>query len=102
MVPHDQLFAGIPPAFSPTLDFPTSCATMSYIMSTLTIRIPDDLRRELQRLSRQQDRPVSEVVRDSLRRYLAAERFRALRKKTLPFAEAQGFLTDDDVFKAIS
>jgi hypothetical protein len=42
------------------------------------------------------------VVRESLRRYLAAERFRALRKKTLPFAEAQGFLTDDDVFKAIS
>ena len=75
---------------------------MSYIMSTLTIRIPDDLRRELLRLSRQQERPVSEVVRDSLRRYLAAERFRALRKKTLPFAEARGFLTDDDVFKAIS
>ena len=71
-------------------------------MSTMTFRIPEALRKELEALCRQQSRPASEVVRESLRRYLAAERFRALRKKTLPFAEAQGFLTDDDVFKAIS
>ena len=45
---------------------------------------------------------LSAVVRDSLQRYIAAERFQELRKKTLPFAEAQGFLTDEDVFKAIS
>jgi predicted transcriptional regulator len=71
-------------------------------MSTLTIRIPDPLRRELEKLSRRQNRAVSELVRDSLRRYVAAERFAALRKNTLPLAEAQGFLTDDDVFKAVS
>jgi predicted transcriptional regulator len=71
-------------------------------MSTMTFRIPEALRQELETLCRQQSRPASEVVRESLRRYLAAERFRALRKKTLPFAEAQGFLTDDDVFKAVS
>jgi predicted transcriptional regulator len=71
-------------------------------MSTLTIRIPDPLRRELERLSQQENRPVSEVVRDSLRRYVAIQRFQRLRKKTLPFAEAQGFLTDEDVFKALS
>jgi len=33
---------------------------------------------------------------------VAVERFQKLRKKTLPFAEAEGFLTDEDVFKAIS
>jgi predicted transcriptional regulator len=71
-------------------------------MSTLTIRIPDPLRRELEKLSRQENRPVSEVVRDSLRRYVAIQRFQSLRKKTLPFAEAQGLLSDEDVFKAIS
>jgi len=75
---------------------------MSYSMSTLTIRIPDPLRRELEKLSRQEKRPLSDVVRDSLRRYVAAQRFQTLRKKTLPFAEAQGYLTDEDVFKAIS
>ena len=71
-------------------------------MSSLTIRIPETLRRKLDKLSRDKQQPVSDLVRDSLRRYVALERFRELRKKTMPFAEAQGFLTDDDVFKAIS
>jgi predicted transcriptional regulator len=71
-------------------------------MSNLTIRIPEDLRKELKSLCKQQHRPASEVVRESLRRYIAAEKFQALRRKMLPFAEAQGFLTDEDVFKAVS
>jgi len=71
-------------------------------MSNLTIRIPKTLREELKALSARQQRPTSEVVRDSLRRYIAAEKFRRLRGKTLPFAEAQGFLTDEDIFGAIS
>ena len=71
-------------------------------MNTVTIRLPDELRADLQRISREQNKPVSEVVRESIRRYVAVERFRALRRKVLPFAEAQGFLTDEDVFKAIS
>ena len=71
-------------------------------MNTLTIRLPDDLRADLQRLSREQSKPVSDIVRESIRRYVAVERFRALRRKVMPFAEAQGFLTDEDVFKAIS
>jgi predicted transcriptional regulator len=71
-------------------------------MSNLTIRIPKTLREELKALSARQQRPTSEVVRDSLRRYIAAEKFRRLRNKTLPFAEAQGFLADEDVFEAIS
>jgi predicted transcriptional regulator len=70
-------------------------------MSNLTIRIPKALREELKALSVRQRRPTSEVVRESLRRYIAAEKFRRLRGKTLPFAEAQGFLTDEDIFGAI-
>jgi predicted transcriptional regulator len=71
-------------------------------MSTLTIRLPDELKADLQKLSQEQNKPVSDVVRESIRRYVAVEKFRALRKKVLPFAEAQGFLTDEDVFTAIS
>lgn len=71
-------------------------------MSTLNVRIPDPLRRELEKLSRQEKRPLSDIVRDSLQRYLAGRRFERLRAGTLPFAEAQGFLTDEDVFEAIS
>ncbi|HVU87680.1 MAG TPA: ribbon-helix-helix protein, CopG family [Pirellulales bacterium] len=71
-------------------------------MSTLTIRIPEPLRRDLEKLCKQEKRALSDVVRESLRRYVATQRFAVLRNKTLPFAEAQGFLTDEDVFKAIS
>ena len=71
-------------------------------MNTLTIRIPDELRMDLQQISQEQNKPVSDVVRESIRRYVAIERFRTLRKKVLPFAEAQGLVTDDDVFNAIS
>jgi predicted transcriptional regulator len=71
-------------------------------METLTIRLPDDLKNDLQKLSEELSKPVSDIVRESIRRYVAVEKFRALRKKTLPFAEAQGYLTDEDVFHAIS
>jgi predicted transcriptional regulator len=71
-------------------------------MSNLTVRIPKTLRKELDALCEQEQRPASDVVRDSLRRYIATQKFRRLRRKTLPFAEAQGFLTDEDVFEAVS
>jgi len=71
-------------------------------MNTLTVRIPDELRADLQEISSRQSVPVSDLVRESIRRYVAVERFRALRRRTLPFAEAQGLLTDEDVFRAIS
>jgi predicted transcriptional regulator len=70
-------------------------------MNTLTIRLPDDLRSELQKVSQAENKPVSDIVRDSLRRYVAVARFRALRRRVLPFAEAQGLVTDEDVFKAL-
>jgi len=71
-------------------------------MNTLTIRLPEELKDDLQKLSEEQSKPVSDIVRESIRRYVAVEKFRSLRRKVLPFAEAQGFLTDEDVFKAIS
>ncbi|MCI2426383.1 ribbon-helix-helix protein, CopG family [Candidatus Acetothermia bacterium] len=44
----------------------------------------------------------SEIIRDAITRYLAVKRFQQLRKKVLPFAEAEGLLTDEDIFKTIS
>ncbi len=69
---------------------------------TLTIRIPKELKKELEEISKIEQKPVSDLVRDSLRRYIAIQRFRQLRNIVLPFAEAQGILTDEDVFKIIS
>ncbi len=69
---------------------------------TLTIRIPDKLRNDLQELSKAESKSVSDLVRESILRYVAIRKFRKLRSQTLPFAEAQGILTDEDVFNIIS
>jgi predicted transcriptional regulator len=69
---------------------------------TMTIRISDELREELQEISKAEGKPVSDLVRESLQRYIAVYRFRKLRNMVLPFAEAQGILTDEDVYKIIS
>jgi predicted transcriptional regulator len=68
---------------------------------TLTIRLDSPLRRELEQLSKEERIPLSDLVRESLRKYVMVRRFRQLRKKLLPLAEAQGFLTDDDVFRRL-
>jgi predicted transcriptional regulator len=70
-------------------------------MTTLTIRLPETLKTDLDEISREEKRGVSDIVRESLRRYIAIERFRSVRRKILPFAEAQGLLTDEDIFKAL-
>jgi predicted transcriptional regulator len=71
-------------------------------MTTLTIRLPEALKTDLDAISREGNKAVSDIVRESLRRYIAIEKFRSVRRKILPFAEAQGLLTDDDIFKSLS
>lgn len=69
---------------------------------TITVSLSKKLRRELDAVVSEGHASRSEIVRKAIERYLAAKRFRKLRMKTLPFAEAQGLLTDRDVFKALS
>jgi predicted transcriptional regulator len=70
--------------------------------ATVTIRLDSRMERELDRLSRQLGQSRSEVVRDALRRQLALLRFEQARRALLPMAEAQGLLTDEDVFRDVS
>ena len=67
----------------------------------ITVRVPEDLNSTLQKISREEDKPVSNLIRESLRRYIQIYRFRKLREKVLPFAEAQGLLTDEDIFNKL-
>ena len=69
---------------------------------TVTVRLPAKLRGELERVAHDEKASKSTIIRDAVERYLAVRRFRALRAGVLPFAEAQGILTDEDVFKALS
>lgn len=69
---------------------------------SITIRIPQGIKKALKDLSKSENIPLSDLVRESLQRYIALRRFRKIRGKVLPFAEAQGLLTDEDIFKALS
>jgi len=70
--------------------------------SAVTIRIEPDLQKLLDKVCKQSGRTRIDVVRDSLKRQLSIIRFEHLRRQVLPFAEARGYLTDEDVNKAVS
>lgn len=61
-----------------------------------------ELTRLLSRVSRLSKRKRSDIVREALRRQLAIQAFEELRGRVAPFAEAAGYLTDEDVFRDIS
>ncbi len=71
-------------------------------MRTLTIRLDPKLDNALSRIAKSTGRTKSEIAREALKRQVAVARFRELRRKTLPLAEAQGLVSDEDVFAAIS
>jgi len=70
--------------------------------ATLTIRLDKDLEKLLSKASKQSGKNRSEIVREALRRQLRISQFEALRKRIMPFAEARGFLSDEDVFSKVS
>jgi predicted transcriptional regulator len=70
--------------------------------STLTIRLDRDLERQLDRQCKRTGQKRSDIVRDALRRELSLRRFEEIRRRALPFAEARGYLTDEDVMRDVS
>jgi len=70
--------------------------------SAITIRLEPELDRLLSKLAKQTGRSRSELVREALRRQLNLLRFETLRQRVLPFAEARGYLTDEDVYRDVS
>jgi len=72
------------------------------MIETITIRLPEKLQKELETVVKAEKTSKSEIIRDAISRYLAVRRFKQIRKRVLPFAEAEGLLTDEDIFKTIS
>lgn len=71
-------------------------------MGSLTIRLDERLEADLERIALQQGRSKSELVRDVLRRYTTAELFELARAELRPFAEREGFISDEDFFREFS
>jgi predicted transcriptional regulator len=70
--------------------------------SALTIRIDEELDELLTRVAEGSGLSRSEVARQALRRQLRVALLDRVRERLIPYAEAQGLLTDEDVFDEVS
>jgi len=68
----------------------------------VTVSIPVDIADALDAVVKDEGTTRSEVVREALRRYLLQREFEAVRRRLLPKFEAQGIVTDEDVFERVS
>lgn len=70
--------------------------------STITISVPEELKSELEKVSRADGVSRSDIVRESIRDYLFIRQFRSMRKSMVRKASANGIYTDQDVFDRVS
>ena len=69
---------------------------------TVTISLPQAVRRELDRVAKEEGVSRSDVLRQSLEDFLFVRRFRRLRQRMMAAAQAEGVYTDEDVFTRVS
>ena len=69
--------------------------------TTLTVRISDDLDKQLAGQSTALHVSKSDLAREALGRYLAVANVRVLRDRLAPKARIQGIHTDDHVFRRL-
>jgi metal-responsive CopG/Arc/MetJ family transcriptional regulator len=72
------------------------------VRESISISLPEDLKAEIDRYTRAEGISRSDLVREALRDYLFSRRLRELRRELMPYAEAQGIYTDEDVFREVS
>lgn len=70
--------------------------------SVLSVSLPEQMATELDVFARETGRNKSDIVKESLGEFLWENRFRRLKKRLAPQAKAAGYVTDEDVFKAVS
>ena len=69
---------------------------------TITVSLPEEITKELDRAAREDGVTRSDMVRQSLRSYLFEREFQGLRRRLMAKAAARGLHTDEDAFELIS
>ena len=70
--------------------------------TVLSISLTEKVARELDRFAKSQGRNKSDVVKESISRYLWETRFAASRKALGARARKKGVVADEDLFKEVS
>ncbi len=68
----------------------------------VTVRLDKELEEMLDHYCAVSGKTRSEVIREATRRQLEVFLFESLRQRVMPFAEARGYLMDEDIFREIS
>lgn len=63
----------------------------------ITVSLPGDLLREIQRVAKEESRTRSELIRDALHQYLASRRWQRLRQWGARTAERLGLKSEADL-----
>ena len=71
-------------------------------MCRCIISLPQAVRRELDKVAKEEGVSRSDVLRQSLEDFLFVRRFRRLRQRMMAAAQAEGIYTDEDVFTRVS
>ncbi len=70
--------------------------------SVLSVSLPEKMAADLDSIAKETGRNKSDIVKESLGEFLWEKEFSRMKKRLSHKAKAAGFITDDDVFKAIS
>jgi metal-responsive CopG/Arc/MetJ family transcriptional regulator len=69
---------------------------------SVSISIPKKLLSQINKEMKKKGMSRSELIADVMEKYFYLQEFYRLRKKAVPLAQAQGILTDEDVFDRVS
>jgi len=67
---------------------------------TVTISMPEEIKKQLDKITSQEGTTRSNIIRESLRDYLFVRQFRSLRRKIV--AKSPRVYTDQDIFDHVS
>jgi predicted DNA-binding protein len=70
--------------------------------TVLSISLPGKISSELDAYAKSTGRNKSDIVKESISLYLWETKYKALRKSLGAKAKKAGFVTDEDIFKAVS
>jgi predicted transcriptional regulator len=70
--------------------------------TVLSISLPGKISAELDAFAKSTGRNKSDIVKESISLYLWETKYKAVRKTLAAKAKKSGFVTDEDIFKAVS
>ena len=68
----------------------------------ITITLSPEIKLSLDEVTREENLSPSNLIEEAIEEYLFFRRFRLLRERMIPKAQAQGIYTDKDVFDRVS